>query len=204
MRVSTGSFLMLAVLCCAIVCGEAAEQKCSVIGVVTIGDVDSALRDRVLAYIRKQYEVAPVLRKRIRKAPATMQAVKTLLAGKVRPGDACLLALAAVPVDDEKMIDREARCAVVNVSALEPGKAAERDRTEVLGRRVEKESLRAIALTVGVPACKFPRCALYKHADDPELDFKSRNPCPPCQERVRRKFREIGVLPTDDQPAKVE
>ena len=194
MRVLLGVFLMLIVWGSFSERSQGAEQKYSTISLLTVGNVDSALRDRVVSYVKEQYGVAPGIREPINKAPGTLEALKQVLVKHVQPEDACLLALCDIPaIEHEGMVFKEERCGAINVSALTPGKDV-LDRDEVLGRRVEKESLRAVALMVGMPPCPFPRCALKAHGNDQELDFKSRNPCPPCLEKIRVRLQKMGLV----------
>jgi predicted Zn-dependent protease len=182
----------------------AGERKDARVSMLTIGNVDGALRDRVVRYVKEQYGVAPVLRDAIKQAPATVDEMRRLLVSVTTTQDVCVLALCVAPaIEHEGMVFAKERCGAVNVSALTP-KADAPDRAEALGRRAEKESLRAIALMVGIPPCTFPRCALYAHKSDAELDLKSRNPCPPCMEKIRARLTERGLTLEKAEATKAE
>jgi predicted Zn-dependent protease len=88
------------------------------------------------------------------------------------------------------------RCGIVNVTGLTATKTVDGIKgglKEVFERRVEKESLRGIAIMLGMPECPSLRCALFDAKNDKLLDFKSRNPCPPCLEKIRNKLRAGGL-----------
>jgi len=46
--------------------------------------------------------------------------------------------------------------------------------------RVTKESMRAVGLLWGMPACPYPRCCLAEAKNHGDLDEKGRDFCPPC------------------------
>jgi len=182
---------------------EPPQRTYAGIGLLTVGDVEAALRDRVRLYIEEQYLVRPVDRRAVGETPESMEDLKQLLVKRIGPGDACLLAVAALPnVEHPGIIFKKERCGVVNVSALKPQEEMNDQSDELLGRRVEKESLRTIALIAGVPACPFLRCALLTHKNDHELDVKSRNPCPPCLATVREKIESMGLKLAKEAPPK--
>lgn len=173
------------------------------IAMLTIGKVAPELQHSVKNYIEDQYGVAVTVREAVPTAPDDLKVLKRILADQIRPTDACLLALSALPaVKHQGIVYKEDRLGIVNVSALKPDGEGASSEAELFGRRADKESLRAVALMMGVAPCPFPRCALVVHQNDEQLDFKSRNPCPPCLKTVREKLEGMGLKLTGDSPPK--
>lgn len=171
----------------------ATEKVGAMVPVISVGNVGTSITHRVLNHIRNEYKVESRLRAAIQDVPDTVDSLRLGVEKLALSNDVCLLVLASLPaVKDELIVFEASKCVVVNVSALLP-KDGEVGREETFGRRVEKESLRAIALALGYPPCPFPRCALKAHKDHAELDFKSRNPCPPCLEKVRGLLTESDL-----------
>jgi len=183
--------------CCAASLAGAADYEG--IALTTVGAVDKALVNQVRAYAGEQYRVEVALLPGIEEDGSPDQIKKTLI-GAVRPRDACVLALAELPeMEHQGMVYMQDRVGIVNVAALRrAGKEAPDAAT--LTRRVESESMRAIALMVGVEPCPFPRCALKQHRSAEELDRKSRNPCPPCIMKVHEKMDALGILLPEEKP----
>jgi hypothetical protein len=97
--------------------------------------------------------------------------------------DACLLilyndanqatnALEAVMIDGNR--------ALLNVVALDALARKSANPAQMLQRLINKESMRAIGLMLGMSECPFGRCALYQALTDKELGYKGQNYCPPC------------------------
>jgi len=189
--------LIFGVCCTALCFVHGAEYEG--IAVTTIGKVDKAVVEQVRAYAGEQYRLRVDLLPGIDGAAVVEQA-KERLVGVIRPRDACLLALAELPdLKHQGMVFMKERCGIVNVAALRRA-GEEKPDTATLMRRVESESMRAIALMVGVEPCPFPRCALRQHQSAEELDRKSRNPCPPCITKVHDKLAELGILLPKEKP----
>ena len=154
------------------------------VAILRSADVDAALLKHVSQYVKEQYRVTAVEKETLQEAVTSADELRSRLLAKRMPQEFCLVALLNLPsVEHQGILFKADGVAIVNVAALElrgngPG-AADR-----LRARVEKETLRAIATLAGVEACPFPRCALHAHTNDAELDFKARNPCPPCQGTV--------------------
>jgi hypothetical protein len=60
-------------------------------------------------------------------------------------------------------------------------------------RRVEKESLHAAGLALGLPDCVFPLCGMHRYTTEQELDTKAANLCPPCFMRLEGILSGKGV-----------
>ena len=67
------------------------------------------------------------------------------------------------------------------------------------GRRVEKQSLKAIGQLAGLGPCPSPRCCLFAHKTALELDAKGGNYCPPCLVRTRHALKKKGIAAISPQ-----
>lgn len=184
-------------LACALVRGGAvageAETATPVLVLLSIGGVDAELQQRVANYIEEQYLVRTVRRPAVPTAAGSAAELKRQLVDHAAADAAYLLALFNAPsIEEEILVFSQERCAAVNMTALRPEASAKDADEEVFARRVERESLRAIARLVGMPPCPFPRCALREHRTMQELDSNSRNPCPPCLTRIRKRLDALA------------
>jgi len=59
--------------------------------------------------------------------------------------------------------------------------------------RVNKETLKASALALGLKKCPFPRCCLSPDYDDARIDEKGRNLCPPCWKKMYDLMKSKGI-----------
>ncbi len=195
-------FVLLAIFCITVDVATA-ENKYSDVALINVGKVDNKLFDRVKSYVEEQYKVNVVVYSPVIKAPKDKPALKKLLTANIKSTDICLVALANLnDIEKQGVMYSDVRCGAINVAALQPGKDIKGDKTEILGRRCEKETLRAIAFLIGIPPCPSLRCALYQNKNNKELDMKSRNPCPPCLEKIEKKLAADGLkLKVDKETA---
>ena len=114
----------------------------------------------------------------------------------------CLLAVVAPSWDSKQQgaVYEPMHIGILNINALTVLSDDEVPftRQEQFERRVEKESLRAMALLCGLKPCPFPQCCLYEHRNEQELDRKSRNPCPPCHSKAMDALRN-ALVPVADR-----
>jgi len=71
--------------------------------------------------------------------------------------------------------------------------AKDNPKLELYKWRVNKETLKASALALGLKKCPFPRCCLSPDYDDARIDEKGRNLCPPCWEKMYKLMRSKGI-----------
>jgi predicted Zn-dependent protease len=71
--------------------------------------------------------------------------------------------------------------------------AKENPELELYKWRVNKESLKAAALAMGLKKCPFPRCCLSPDYDDARIDEKGRNLCPPCWKKMYELMKSKGI-----------
>ena len=116
------------------------------------------------------------------------------LANTLRTNDLALVALINIPekVDLREAIVVSKRTALINVWSLRPATYDDSGRERHL-RRVETETMGAVARLLGLPPCPFPRCALSEWKTEAELDLKSRNLCPPCGDKAERIINLRGA-----------
>jgi hypothetical protein len=182
--------------------GAAASAPAKAIAIARIGIVDETLFRRVSDYVAKQYET-PVNVKHVPSAVDTNATDPTVIfASSVNDADVCLLVLAGsgASTGRELSLSPDRRIAVLDTVVLKPTHGDTPEGIEQYGQRLEKESLRAIALVLGMPDCPSPRCALLRHRNDEELDLKPRTPCPPCLIKIRAKLDELGASSAGEKP----
>jgi|GEM_PF-4959551 len=85
--------------------------------------------------------------------------------------------------------------AVVYLMALGSAEAPPGDADSRWMRRVQKESLHAAGLALGLRPCVFPLCAMHPPQTEHELDTKAVNLCPPCQMKLERLLPQKGIPP---------
>jgi predicted Zn-dependent protease len=109
--------------------------------------------------------------------------------------DICLLALCEAPesIKAHGTVHNALRTAIVNTRTLKPQDIDTAQGKEKYGRRVEKESMRAVGYLLGMEFCPLPMCALSDYQNDEQLDAKGRNFCPPCQGKMRKALTAAGV-----------
>lgn len=178
--------------------GPGAGSPGKVIAIARTGGIADDLYKEVADYVAAQYK-APVREGKIdAPLPPERKELTELLAAHLGEKDACLLVLTgpdAEATGQDITVLPPRRIVVLDTAVLKPGETDTEENKEKFSRRVTQEALRAIALVMGVPGCPFGRCALLRHQNDAQLDLKSRNPCPPCLAKVRKKLREAGVTP---------
>lgn len=168
------------------------------IAIVRTSNLADDLYDGVIEYVRAQYKTRVREGKIDGALPRKSKELVDRLGSHLEKEDVCLLVLVGQrneAGDQEITILPSIRTVVLETTVLDPGAGETKAGKRRFSLRVQKESLRAIALVLGVPACPFGRCALLRHQSDAQLDVKSRNPCPPCLGEVRERLREAGVTP---------
>jgi len=170
------------------------------IAVVSIGQFDTNLFDRVTRFVGDNYYCsirAKPNQNTIQKSPEEGAQDLEKLIG---PDDICLLGLVNIHQDVKffEAVFQSRKVALLNIRALRPDNMKNDTAMEKYARRVEKESMRLIGQLIGLNPCPFPRCALYIAASEQELDAKSRNLCPPCQGKAAELLRAKGVRLTVD------
>lgn len=200
-RVKALLFLVALVLTVSLCRGDDAPKSSSpgkAIAIVRTSNLADDLYEGVIEYVRAQYKT------RVREGqidgtlPRKGKELVARLGSHLDKDDVCLLALVGprnVAGDEEIALLPSIRTVVLDTTILDPGVGQTEKGKRRFSLRAQKESLRAIALVLGVPACPFGRCALLRHQSDAQLDVKSRNPCPPCLGKVRKRLREAGVTP---------
>ncbi|MDI6773897.1 MAG: hypothetical protein QME60_00660 [Verrucomicrobiota bacterium] len=168
----------------------------------TMGKVDKALLDRVVRHVGAVMW-CPTRVLAGQKKPANLsEAAAKELAGLIGQDNICLLALANLPdkKDSRNAVFASHGVAMLNVASLKPSATTGKDAAESYARRVEKESVRLVAMLLGVDPCPMPLCALRLTKDEEGLDAKGRNACPPCQGKIEKTLRGKGVKLTIDPP----
>ena len=165
------------------------------VAVVFVGLDDKALADQVVAFM------ATNLRCPVRQLPTITQIEKDpgkeaeALSKRMEVQDGMLIALFNVPekVSFAGGTFQTKNVAMVNIRHLRPEPLDGELAQQTYLWRVEKESMRAVALLAGAQDCPFPRCAIFAAKNDPELDRKARNFCPPCYGKVESLLKARGI-----------
>ena len=71
---------------------------------------------------------------------------------------------------------------------------------EMYLRRVEKESMRVIGESLGLPECPLPLCAMNQSKTERALDTKGWNLCPPCDVKAQAILKQKGVVWKIERP----
>jgi hypothetical protein len=149
------------------------------VAMVNAAELDDELMTRVVNYVEKNMRIG------VREIPplkpagtADLDEEADALKGYMPSRAYSMLALVKMNGDEKRhgLLHPFDQIAVLNTTALWP----EDNNEETFAKRLEKESIRCIALLAGLPPCVSPRCALWHYTDDMGLDRKGSNLCPPC------------------------
>lgn len=168
------------------------------------GDVAPDLVEYVRAHLEKECEcpvrMLPPIRVEAPESDAVAEDIREL-----RGNDVYAAVLYAAPLTETRALrlEPEDGLCTVNATHLRTAPSSGYLAPAVYRHRLEKETLRAVALLAGLEDCQWPRCALHPHRTVEELDFKSRNLCPPCQDRLREALQRSGVAVERPQPPTV-
>lgn len=92
---------------------------------------------------------------------------------------------------ETRHIASQERVVAVNLGVMRLADMSTEAARETYLRRVEKESVGALAAAMGMPACPMIRCALYAAENTLELDEKSRSLCPPCMQKLQEMIEKL-------------
>lgn len=167
------------------------------ITVLAVGDESAVTVAAVSNHLQRSLFV-PVRVRSVPPPPAgSMDSQAAILAKQRTAADACLVALGAPELGWSRLnVYPDTRIALIGSGALEPVEEGEQAKRDAQWQaRIRKESVHAVAMLMGVEPCVFPRCALFKHLNDGQLDFKANTPCPPCQKKCETALLRAGVRP---------
>lgn len=159
------------------------------LSIVNVGGVEAGLFDRVVAHVREHLETEPEVVPPVSSTGAAdLKGEAEALIPLVTEQRLVVIGLALPEADIEQhgLVDPAARVGVVNARALRP---ADGD-GERYARRLEKETVRAIGLLVGLKPVPIPYSALYPYQDEQMLDAKARTLDPPSLMEFKRIARD--------------
>lgn len=204
-RTATTALLSALFVTLFLVLSPSALAATGAVAMVRVGNVDEHLLNRITTFIDEEFSVPiRVLPPVAKPAPSLEEQAAVLTKESSAAGNDLIFAMVAAPeaVKHQGGVFPQLRIAMVNTTALRSGMTTPSANEEAYECRVEKESVRAIALLVGLPQCPFPRCALFPHSSDAELDAKSRNLCPPCGEKAGKALRvTLGIKEPEPPPS---
>lgn len=175
------------------------DHKPGTIAYTSVGTVDTGLLQRVAGFISKDLgmplqQVSPP---RLATDGLTLgKLAEVLLPMSTTNGSALLLVFVDLKGGGEATAAAakdQSRVVVVNLAPLRPKVADKPAEREQFARRLDRECIRAIGGIFGIQPCLNPRCVMFKHASEKELDAKGRNFCPPCRERFVAALKEKGI-----------
>jgi len=173
------------------------EPKPEDIGVtlVNAGNLDEELIMDVASHVLATFMV-PVHVRSLAGAATTPEALREQVAAELEKGDLCAVGLVKAPAKWPRlrMFPGSAAALLVPDAYVPLESASPKRKAELWRLRVKKETVRAVATLVSMPSCRFPRCALLVDLNDRQLDAKGYNPCPPCQQRLRRHLAGAGAV----------
>jgi hypothetical protein len=174
---------------------EEQETKEKTVVLVVVGKTDSALLERIGAFVEKHFycAVKSVSKEALKDTPETEAEESAKL---LEPGDLCVVELINVPQDVGfgQAVFVSHHVALLNIWGLKPGDGSKQeDVDEQYGRRVEKEVVQLTARLLGLQTCPLPRCALSDWSSEEELDSKARELCPPCLAKAMEALKRKGM-----------
>ena len=187
--------VVFCMLCALSPAGEAAGKA---IAVVSVGPVDEALVERVVAFARSNTALRVSPARKVECSETSLDAIGKKALESLGEDEVVMVVLAwpdeAVEAHGWRL--PESAVSVVNVRSLKTDGVTD----EVFARRVEKQTMLSIGMLLGMEACPNPQCALWDYSTLEELDSKGRNHCPPCLDRLQKKAVEKGVELDLDSP----
>lgn len=163
-----------------------------VIGLVRVGALDETLVERVRAFVEDRLSIPTRVLGAREARGGTLNEEGDAVADLTGPD--VLLVVALVDSGSREgphgILIPEKRIGVVNAAALKPSP----DDPERYGRRLEKQSMRAIGFLLDLTICPNPQCALANYSTLEELDEISRDFCPPCTVRAQEKAVAQGAI----------
>ena len=179
MRVVNGLLIGVVLLAVTAFGGEETVPVGKDIVLAPVGEVDAALVQRVGSFVERLIRV-PVKTLEPRASIGTLEQDVKSVADK-----GALITIALVnpsePSNAHGISFPEMSLAAVNVASLRPADGNE----ETYGRRIEKQTVRSIAMLLKLGPCPNPHCALCAYSSIEELDRMGRGLCPPCLDRAR-------------------
>jgi len=156
-----------------------------------LGKPDEALLTRVQAYLTRQFHTT------VRRVglPADVKAGPEAIRSARTTNDVAMLVLLNAHNPEAGVsgaILPRVGMAMLDLAPLRTN-LGDKNPDEVFARRVEKESVRSMALALGLAPCPILRCALYETKALKQLDQKSRSLCPPCDAKASAALRSKGV-----------
>lgn len=170
------------------------EGAVKTVAVVAAGTLDAAVVNGVAEHLRSHLLVP------CRVLPATAAAGAEDLEGEakalapLKTGDVEVLIGLVDAVDgvaNHGAVFVEMGIGTINVTALSQGDPDD----ETFGRRMNTESLRAVALLTGSKPCPLPLCALWHYRTLEQMDRKGHNLCGPCRGTFMKNAEASGLIP---------
>jgi len=179
-------------LLCVCLCPLGAEEDAPSYLVVAAEDMEDALVERVRGWMEKNLHY-PVRVARLpgwegetgeAQAEAVLERVET-------PGLVTVVMSDRLKGGAHAVTVPERRVGVMNVALLVP------EVNETTLRRLDRQAIRIVGFSLGVPPQPVPFCALYPYQNLEELDRIGRGFSPPAMARYRRALeeREIPLSP---------
>lgn len=162
----------------------AAPHGQSRIAVVAIGDVPAKLASNACEWAARNLALRIDLLPPQQLKGKSLDDIAAQAAAAAGPGRAHVVAIAMPPegFTSHGMRTADKRAAVINLRPMQADQPGETP----LGRRIERQAIRAVALLIDLETCPNPQCALTRYADLKELDQTGRNLCPPCLQKFQR------------------
>lgn len=163
---------------------------------VAVGELESDLVDRIQEFVVLNSAIPIRVLRRDASADGTLAGEGRALSDVQDERDVALVAWVTPGEAEEDHIAylQEQGIAVVNVGALRV------DNEEQFARRMEKMTMRAIAVLLGVEPVPNPQSALFTYVSIEELDAMGRNYDPPSLMRVQESAIQRGVHLIEDSP----
>jgi len=158
-------------------------------------NVDTGLVGSVSAHVSRHFGTTLKAKACLNVATASLGEVAQAAYNALEDRDVVGLVLHDSPTDENvrTILTVKDRVVLVNVRTLTRGNPELETSDGRFVRRVQKESMRAVAWLLGLRDCPTITCALYQHGDETHLDLKGVNLCPPHRRQADTKLRERKV-----------
>jgi len=190
MKLSLTGLSVVAILACSLSVQAAGKDLL----LLTTPDADAKLATRVQQFCSTElYSLAVQVKPLKKDADSAWPVLSKVLASTLGKDDLAAVLLSSSAVNSNTItLSSNAPVAVVNLK--DPRKDGKAD-DELYARWIERESMRAYGLLLGVKTCPNPQCAMSDYKVKPEsLSELGRNYCPYCKKCLGEQLKAKGIV----------
>jgi hypothetical protein len=156
---------------------------------VSVGPTGQKMMNRLSAFLAEEFNCKARLAEEQKSIKDSPEEEAKELSHFLNDRDVCLVALLNVPQETKfsNAIVTSARVALINIRYPDSAAPDSPESLERRCRRIEEDTVRAVAQLLGLSKCPLKLCALHYDQSTAKGDeVHSRGLCPPCQDKARK------------------